>query len=170
LTYSEVLAREYGDKRLFDRVHRLTVDSYAVQHTGRPSAQSIQSVARHLISLCALLEHGASADWATKLIGESGSIKARFIWLQPPASLGSLTIVEIWQAKGPAEHERKVTEWASSAWAAWSAHHATVRLWHSSIQGVGPMTGRSADATLARGTLDAGRPPNPTRGHREEAG
>ena len=53
--YGEVLAREYNDPA-FMAAHRLTVDAYAVQHPGRPSPQSIQSVALHLISLCLVLE------------------------------------------------------------------------------------------------------------------
>lgn len=39
-TFGRVLAREYEDQRLFG-VHRLTVDSYAVQHPGVPNRQSI---------------------------------------------------------------------------------------------------------------------------------
>ena len=59
--YGEVLAREYADPDLFAKVHRMSVDAYAVQHPGRPSPQSIQSVAVHLISLCTMIEKDASA-------------------------------------------------------------------------------------------------------------
>lgn len=131
--YSEVLAREYGDRGLFQSVHRLTVDSYAVQHPGRASAQSIQSVAGHLISLCAVLENGASSDWATELIRESVRFKGRFTWLQPPESMGAVTVVNVWMTESAEEHEKKVREWASSAWKAWSPHHATVRRWLSTV-------------------------------------
>ncbi len=134
-TYSEVLAREYSDRALFERVHRLTVDSYAAQHPGRASAQSIQSVAGHLMSLCAVLEDGASSEWATKVIREAVRIKGRFTWLQPPRSMGSITVVNVWRAKGPAEHEKRVRDWASSVWAAWSQHHSTIRFWLSSVGG-----------------------------------
>jgi hypothetical protein len=48
--YGEVLAREYSDLA-FWAAHRLTVDSYAVQHPGRSSPQTIQSVCVHLLSL-----------------------------------------------------------------------------------------------------------------------
>lgn len=54
VAYGEVLARECSDPALM-AAHRLTVDAYAVQHPGRPSPQSIQSVALHLISLCVVL-------------------------------------------------------------------------------------------------------------------
>lgn len=132
--YSEVLAREYGDPRLFQGVHRYTVDAYAVQHPGRSSAQSIQSVAVHLMSLCALIENGCSSERATKLIGEAVKIKGGFTWLQPPPSMGPLTVVDVLRAKDASGHERMAREWAASAWGAWSAHHATVRSWCSSVQ------------------------------------
>jgi hypothetical protein len=139
--YSEVLAREYGDRALYQKVHRLTVDAYAAQHPGRPSAQSVQSVAAHLMSLCAVLENGASGQWAAKLIGEAVKAKGRFTWLQPPPSLGPVTVVDVWNANGPAEHETKVREWAASVWSAWSPHHATLRLWTSSLGGGAGTTG-----------------------------
>jgi hypothetical protein len=130
--YSQVLAREYASPGLFQGVHRYTVDAYAVQHPGRPAAQSIQSVAVHLMSLCALIENGSTGEWATRLIGEAVRIKGGFTWLQPPGSMGALTVVDVLRAKGASEHERMAKEWAASAWGAWSAHHATVRSWVSS--------------------------------------
>lgn len=132
--YSEVLAREYAAPELFRRVHRLTVDAYAVQHPGRPSAQSIQSVATHLISLCAVLEGGSSNEWATNLIRESVRIKGRFVWLQPPSYMGSSTVLDVWDTKETGAHEKAVRYWASSVWAAWSQHHATIRQWSHSIK------------------------------------
>jgi hypothetical protein len=133
--YSEVLAREFADPALFQRVHRLTVDTYAVQHPGSPSPQSIQSVAVHLMSLRTLIEGASSSQWATKVIREAVREKGGFAWLEPPKSMGPLTLVDVWRAKGAAEHERTVREWANAAWTAWAAHHETVRRWCSSIGG-----------------------------------
>lgn len=152
--YAEVLAREYGNRGLFERVHRLTVDAYAAQHPGRPSSRSIQSVAGHLISLCAVLENGASNEVATQVIRGAVRVKGRFAWLQPPRSMGPVTVVDVWRTRDPAEHERGVRIWASSVWAAWSPHHATVRQWFSSIRGTSP------DAEAEAGT-DAGPRPAP---------
>src|SRR4051812_1460015 len=56
-TYGEVLALEYSNPAYAEN-YRFGVDAYAVQHPGRPSPQSIQSVAVHLIRLCLLLECG----------------------------------------------------------------------------------------------------------------
>ena len=133
--YTEVLSREYADRQLFAKVHRLTVDSYAVQHPGRMSAQSIQSVAVHLISLCAVIDAGASNEWATKVIGEAVRAKGRFTWLQPPKSRGAITATDVWRTNDPKEHEKIVREWAASVWAAWSDHHDTVRVWLTSVSG-----------------------------------
>ena len=48
-TFGEVLAREFGDTT-FGRVHRQTVDIYAVQHPGTDDRRQRQSVAVHLVS------------------------------------------------------------------------------------------------------------------------
>jgi hypothetical protein len=133
--YSEVLAREFADAALFQRVHRLTVDTYAVQHPGNPSPQSIQSVAVHLMSLRTLIEGASSNEWATKVIREAVREKGGFAWLEPPATVGPITLLDVWRSKGAAEHERTVREWANSAWTAWAAHHDTIRRWCSSVMG-----------------------------------
>ncbi len=126
--YGEVLAREYSDQAYF-KVHRLTVDTYAVQHPGQFSAQSIQSVAVHLISLCLLLERGIEMARATAAIQAAVEHKESYIWLAPPSSLGSMTIADVHGAKDAEEHKRLVRAWAASAWSAWSPHHETIHRW-----------------------------------------
>lgn len=125
--YGEVLAREYSDVR-YMQWHRLTVDTYAVQHPGQPSLQSIQSVAVHLIALGAILELGTPHSDVTGLIRrcvEAGG----FEWLEPPDSRGALTVLHPHAAASAKEHEVRVREWATSAWRAWSAHHSRVLAW-----------------------------------------
>lgn len=126
--FGEVLAREYSEPAYL-RVHRLTVDAYAVQHPGQPSPQCIQSVAVHLISLCLVLEHGIEMARATSAIQAAVEHKERYIWLTPPPSLGSITVADIHRAQDAAEHEKLVRAWAESAWTAWSPHHATIQNW-----------------------------------------
>ena len=92
--FGEVLAREYSDPS-FAAVHRLTVDSYAVQHPGQPSPQSIQSVCVHLMSLCLVLERGGEAGYATRAIQEAVRREDRYVWLTPPPSLGSVTVADV---------------------------------------------------------------------------
>jgi Family of unknown function (DUF5946) len=126
--YGEILAREYADPA-FGALHRLTVDAYSVQHPGRPSPQTIQSVCVHLMGLCLVLEQGIAPGHATRALGAALEPKSRFVWLTPPHSLGGLTVVDVAAAVTPEEHLRMVRTWAEGAWAAWAAHHETVRAW-----------------------------------------
>ena len=130
--YGEVLAREYSDLQ-YQKVHRLTVDAYAVQHPGRPSPQSIQSVALHLVSLCAIFEGEVQMNEATKIIAQAADRKERFAWLAPPSSRGALTVAEVHRAADAQEHARLIRQWAFSAWSAWSEHHPRIRRWFSEI-------------------------------------
>ncbi len=130
--YGEVLARQYTDAN-YEGAGQLTIDAYAVQHPGRPSAQSIQSVALHLISLCLLLERGVELGTATEGISAAAKDKRRFAWLAPPETMGPITVANVHAARTAAEHVAIVRSWASSAWSAWAAHHVTVRDgWRSS--------------------------------------
>lgn len=131
--FGEVLAREYSDYR-YARVHRLTVDAYAVQHPGRPSPQSVQSVALHLMSLCAILEEDVEHRTATAMLKRASAQKDLFHWLEPPSSTGRVTVLDVRRASDPDEHAAVVREWAESAWSAWSHHHASVRTWLSRLE------------------------------------
>jgi hypothetical protein len=126
--YGEVLAREYSDPAYF-RVHRLSVDAYAVQHPGKTSPQTIQSVAVHLIRLCLLLERGLPMERANAAMLKASEREELYVWLEPPASRGSVTVAEVLEAQGVEAHMAAVRRWAESAWQAWAPHHATVRSW-----------------------------------------
>jgi hypothetical protein len=126
--YGEVLAREYSDPTYFD-VHRLTVDSYAVQHPGSTDRKSIQSVGVHLIRLCLFLEHGLTADKANDAMLLAGKEKDSFIFLDPPQSMGMVTAADVYRANSAEEHKAIVRDWARSVWEAWSMHHDTIRKW-----------------------------------------
>jgi len=125
--YGELLAREYQNPELM-AVHRLTVDSFAVQHPGRPSPPSIQSVAVHLISLHAVLELGMDPRRATDLIRRCAD-GGRFLWLEPPASPAKLTVLHPLAASTVEAHVKAVGDWAEAAWQSWQAHHDQVRAW-----------------------------------------
>lgn len=127
-TYGEVLAREYGHPSYFE-IHRLTVDSYAVQHPGSTDRQSIQSVGVHLIRLCLFLEHGLSAERANEAMLEVAKYKRTFTWLKPPVSMGAVTAADVFKAGSVEEHKSIVRTWAEHSWNAWSMHHNTIRSW-----------------------------------------
>lgn len=128
--YGEVLEKEYGDFRYW-RSHQLTVDAYAAQHPGEPSPQSARSVAVHLVALYMQIEHGPLDEdlYATrKRVSELGK-RGGLAWLEPPASMGDVTVLDVQDAADPDEHAERAREWAASVWGAWSPHHETVRRW-----------------------------------------
>lgn len=128
--FGDVLAREYSDPVYFD-IHRLSVDAYAVQHAGRPSRQSIQSVGVHLVRLHLFLEQGLAPEKANAAMLAAAKEKHSYVWLDPPQSLGAITVVDVARTQSVIDHKRAVREWATSAWQAWSSHHDTVRSWAS---------------------------------------
>jgi hypothetical protein len=125
--YGAVLAREYSDPK-YRAAHRLTVDAYSVQHPGRPSPQTIQSVAGHLIGLYASLQLQLPPRVVTAAIGRAADLQ-RFHWLPPPQRLGELTVADVLPIQSAEEHASVVLRWAESAWAAWSQYHSLVRDW-----------------------------------------
>lgn len=126
--FGQVMAREYGEYG-YPSVHRLTVDAYAAQHPGTSSRRSIQSVAAHLISLHLLLQRGYDADRATQGIRDALVYRSRFVWLEPPAALGALTILDVHGAADLTAHVDRVDRWARAVWEAWAPHHATIQRW-----------------------------------------
>ena len=126
--FDEVLAREFGDYR-YARMHRLTVDTYALQHPAE-YMRSAKSYAAHLTGTYAALEMGASAD-INRAVQQwlSGSK----VFPRPdnpaPRQRGPLTIIHVHEAVEPDDHLRRVHEWALSAWEAWRAYHHLARQW-----------------------------------------
>jgi Family of unknown function (DUF5946) len=126
--FGRVIAKEYSDPQFF-AVHRLTVDAYAVQHPGKPSRQSIQSVGVHLVRLCLFLEHGLEPEKANDAMLAAAKLKSTYHWLEPPASLGRLTVSDVDAATNAEHHKVLVRQWAEQMWQVWSAHHDVVRKW-----------------------------------------
>jgi hypothetical protein len=102
------------------------VDAYAVQHATNPDRRNRQSVAGHLMSLCASIEHGVSGDRLRRMIGDW--THRDYPLLVPRPTAFPVTVRDVADA---AQWSRRanVDNWATSAWAAWSAHHDTVRAW-----------------------------------------
>jgi len=126
--FGAVLAREYSDRGL-DTVHRLSVDTYAVQHPGDRSPQCVQSVAVHLCRLCVILEGGFPIERANAVMLQVKQIEHRFTYLEPPTSRADITVKDVVDAVSVDAHRAKVRQWALSAWNAWSVHHETIRRW-----------------------------------------
>ena len=130
--YGRLSEREAADFR-YMRHHQLTVDAYCAQHPGKPSPQSVRSVAVHLVGLHLQLERETpteglyAARQRISSLGKAG--KLDLVWLEPPASIGEITVLHALEACAPDEYVEVVRRWAESVWEAWSAHHETVRFW-----------------------------------------
>jgi hypothetical protein len=127
--YGEILAKEFGEYG-YPPIHRLTVDTYGVQHPGTASAQSIQSVGLHLVALYLALEEKMPPETITQSMQRLLSNGASFQWLEPPSSRGQITVQDVVKASSLEDHIVLVQAWAESVWSAWSQHHPIVRQWH----------------------------------------
>jgi hypothetical protein len=102
------------------------IDTYAVQHATNPDRRNRQSVAVHLMSLCAALEHDIPGSRLRHLIGE-WTHRDYPLLVPRPASF-AVTLAGV-AATPPEARPETVCTWAGSTWADWSAHHQQVRGW-----------------------------------------
>ena len=109
------------------RRSQLSVDGYAVQHPGEPGPRSSQSVCVHLINLCRTLERGGPIEDGPRFL--QGLTHRHYPWLRPPRGPYPITIVDLVAAVEPASYAAAERDFAQTAWAAWSAHHSTIRRW-----------------------------------------
>jgi hypothetical protein len=123
--YGEVLAREYSTPALM-RLHKLTVDTYAVQHPGIDVPPARRSVAIHLSRIYLLLERKLPIEQVNATMPAISARKDQLPWLTPPSMQGALTVQSLADAS-PSGHEAALLAWAQSVWTAWTPHHATIR-------------------------------------------
>ncbi len=121
--YGEVLAEGYAGPG------SIGVDAYAAQHPGVPGDRAEQSVAVHLAVLCLVLEREADMEHAGAQRGALSERSRPFGWLEPPSSLGSVTVQDVLDASCHEEGDARVRDWALSVWGAWAPHHETIRAW-----------------------------------------
>ena len=112
--YGELLAGGPGGE--------LVVDTYAAQHPGVEQRRSVQSVAVHLMVLCAVLERGHEGD-LVQLRRQvlAGDRAWSWLALQPP--IGTVTVDDVLAGDSTPD------EWAVDVWEAWAPHHGTVGTW-----------------------------------------
>jgi len=127
--YTALLGREFAH---WDAgTHRLSVDTYAVQHPGSSSRQAaINSVGVHLTALCLVFDRGIPVEVVIRDMGDLSKGRAfAFHPLAPPEFPNPITIVGLVDAETPEEYNARVREWAQSTWELWSARHDQVRAW-----------------------------------------
>ena len=126
--FEEILAREFGDYR-YGRVHRLTVDAYALQHPAQ-YMRSAKSYVAHLTGIRAALEGDPTA--ATNRAVQQWLSRPRALTRPdhpPPRQRGALTVVHVHEASGPDQHVHRVRAWAASTWEAWRDYHTMAKDW-----------------------------------------
>lgn len=106
------------------------VDSYAAQHATNPDRRNRQSVAVHLMSLCASIEQGVSGAQLRYRIGDWAHRDYPLLEPRPAAYL--VTVRDVVQA-GECSRPAVIDDWAISTWAAWSSHHAMLRDWLAAL-------------------------------------
>jgi Family of unknown function (DUF5946) len=134
------------------------VDSYAAQHAANPDRRNRQSVAVHLMSLCASLEQGIPGTRLRQMIGTW--THREYSLLAPMPNAYQLTVRNLADA---AEQDRAalVRDMATATWAAWYGHHDQIRAW---LAAATPATPPKPDPTSAKPTRSsaASTPPRPT--------
>ncbi len=116
--YGLILAHEYADKVLFDAVHRLSVDTFALQHPGDPNdRRANQSVFLHYISLYLIFDKNLPHPMATRAL----KTLSRIPMPQRPIAPGNYdhTVSDI-DLTSAQSHMESVMLWARSTFEAWT--------------------------------------------------
>ena len=125
--FGQILAREYSTPELME-IHRLSVDTWAVQHPGDGSRRAIQSVGLHLARLMVQIDDGLSGDAANAAMLHFAARKAELPEL-PPRAAYRLTVADVAGAVKPEDHRQAVRRWAEATWLDWSDQHEFIRGW-----------------------------------------
>jgi hypothetical protein len=129
--FGDVLAAEYSTPELLP-VHRLSVDTYAVQHPGGASRQAIQSVGLHLARLYLQLEHPRPPKETKEVMRAFAGRKSSLERLTPPEKF-SMTLADVAPFVGAPSHAEKVSEWAHAAWNDWRGAHDYIKRWATAV-------------------------------------
>lgn len=124
--FETIIAKEFSDYR-YARVHRLTVDTYSLQHPD-PYMISAKSFAAHLTGICCVMKHGNDRQLLKTLQRWLNGKRE----LQKPALLehvGGLTISHVENASDEVEHQKLVQEWAADVWQAYATYHDLAERW-----------------------------------------
>ncbi len=127
--YGDILAKEYATENYDPIVHRITVDTYAVQHPGIPERRAINSVNLHLLRLFLIFEKDletSKANSVMKQISDDEELHKTFKWLDPPSFENTLTVSDVIQANNREMHTKIVKEWGASVWNVWKEKHGAV--------------------------------------------
>jgi hypothetical protein len=126
--FAQALGREFADTALYD-AHRLVVDAYCLQHPEQ-YMRSSKSAAAHLAGMCWSLERGPSRHMPVVLSRWlNGARTCASVTPPAPRQRGDLNIGCLSGITNPDDYVAAASEWARSAWNAWSAHWPQARRW-----------------------------------------
>lgn len=126
--YRKVISQQFL-KSESGAIRQLIVDTYSVQHPGKESAVTKQSLAIHLIRLYFFFEQNQSLGKLTFEAQKVLSNASHHHWLTPPKNLGKVTIVDVFKCTDVDEQKEKVLIWAETTWHAWSKYHPIIKRW-----------------------------------------
>jgi hypothetical protein len=110
--------------------HRLVVDAYMAQHPGDGlDRRDRQSVAVHLVGLCAILEVGMTADQAMLQLRRVIAPRTEFPLLGKRNDRGSLTITDMLGVVDLDDYAGRARAWGESVWLSWAHEHERIRTW-----------------------------------------
>ena len=109
-------------------LNNLVVDAYMAQHPGDGmDRRDRQSVFVHLVSLCAVIERGASPPRSPDVLRAVLARQTEFTVLRRARGPGDLTVLSATDATSVENHDARVRAWAGSVWESWREHHPTIR-------------------------------------------
>jgi len=133
LMFDEILAKEYTDFQ-YAKQHRLTVDTYCLQHPDEYLG-SAKSFAAHLTGICCAMQYDNDPN-LLQLLQQwlNGQKKLE----KPPMleTFGPLTIAYVAQANNGIEHGNRVYAWAVSVWQAYQPYHKLAEVWINQARGL----------------------------------
>lgn len=121
------LAGRVRNERAYGAVHLFSVDAHALQH---PEVHGRLNNHVHLLSLCLMLERGASAAMGSRKPAVEKFLALGREWpplVPPPAGeRGALTAKDVADASIE-ERPELARRWGEQVWEAWRAHQPWVR-------------------------------------------
>lgn len=125
--FDELLAQSFTNLALM-RVHRMVVDTYALQHPDRYCA-SVTSLAAHLTGLCWVLEYKGNRATGSDQLRRWLNSRPQIDKPPIPAFRGRITVDVLQGAADGARLGPDAERWARDTWDAYAPLHALAHQW-----------------------------------------
>ena len=125
--FDRLLARDFSDP-LFFSTHRMTVDTYSLQHPERYCV-SAKSFAAHFLSLYLILEKGSNPAVGSEAVHRWLNGPTLLVKPDLPARRGDITVADVADIANPGDYKAAVRRWATSTWSAYSHLQPLAHSW-----------------------------------------